>query len=350
MDNGEKFRADSMEALRDAILMRGGIIPHGGHVHPSAASLADSDTALLKSMAVMLGSTGSGRAGALPAGALAFGIGTDEFAGSLADLMRSASLGGMIPHVAHRKIVDTRSVPNFLVHKFCSADIDVELVGELRELAEISHVVRIEDSAGVPGSIKTYGRNIGISRSLILADDIGLVASMATRAGAAAAHLEAQAVYGLLESNPTMTDGEAMFHAGHGNIQAAALDASALGAAIGQLRRMTTPAGAVGNLDAAFLVVEPDLEYTALKLVRDAALPVTVIGSAWLAAGRWYLMASPAAAPVVALLRLGRSRGDVQFWKTDKGALKNFDGVVMGVRFEFGVAPVGRMGAIRGGV
>lgn len=340
----------SREAVRDAILLRAGVAGPAALLHPGAAALADAgDSNLLKTLAILSGSTAAARNRTGWQGAVGFGINSNDFSNALADLLKSASIAGLVAHDGHRDIADLRTLPNFMSHRFSSADIDVSLADETRELAAFSHVFALEDSAGVAANIKTYGRNLGVSRGLILSDDIGLLASVGKRAGAAASHREASAVYGLLEANPTLGDGEAMFHIDHGNVQADALSDTALGSAMGKLRKATTPTGAIANLDAAFLAVEPDLELAARKLVRDAALPIKVIASAWLAPGRWYLMASPDAAPVIALLHLATSSKGVTVGRMQKDSAATYDGVVMAIRFDFGVVPVGRMGAVRGG-
>jgi hypothetical protein len=70
----------------------------------------------------------------------------------------------------------------------------------------------------------------------------------------------------------------------------------------------------------------------------------------WLASGRWYALADPRLAPVVAFLHLRGSAPDAPPVRVEpaKTAI-NVDGVAIRASADLGVAIVGRVGAVRGG-
>lgn len=64
----------------------------------------------------------------------------------------------------------------------------------------------------------TFGNIINVSRKMIINDDLNAFSRLAQMLGRAAARSIEIDVYALLASNPTMSDGIALFHASHGNL------------------------------------------------------------------------------------------------------------------------------------
>lgn len=342
-----KNQNDIIESLRDAALLRAGIITPKA-AHPDAHLLASSDSNLLQEMAIACVPP-EARSSVNPAGVFGKGLTTPDFTNSLSSLLRSATVGKLNGSSRHRQFLDMRTLKSFMPHAFPRADMDLELVAS-NEGAELPEIL-ILDTNTLSARIKTWGRNISVTRQIILNDDIKLLASLAGNAGSNAARLEAGLVYGLLESNPTLADGELLFHADHGNTVAAPLAAGSLSDGLAALKKQLTPAGLVADLDAAYLVVAAELEFVAHTYLHGAGMDnITVIASASLPTGRWYLFADPAQAPVVAVLHLegGRDGLSIGPARTRNGTA--FDGVRMAIRFDVGVAPVGRVGSVRGGV
>lgn len=84
----------------------------------------------------------------------------------------------------------------------------------------------------------TYGRVFGLTRQAIINDDLGAFTGIATKQAQAAAALEAQKLVEMIEGNPPMVDGKAVFHSAHGNLgTASALTVDALSAARLALRK-----------------------------------------------------------------------------------------------------------------
>ena len=71
-------------------------------------------------------------------------------------------------------------------------------------------------------ALLTYGRIVGITRQTLINDDLDAFTRVPSAFGAAAADLESDIVYSILTSNPLMSDGLALFVAGHGNVGTAA--------------------------------------------------------------------------------------------------------------------------------
>lgn len=336
----------NIDALRDALLIRAGLIANPHSAHPAAEALSGGN--VLGELAKACGLPLAQGRDITPNAILGKGIAATDFKNTLAGTLRSVTTykwDSLSKH--HRAICDTRELADFKDHTFPSFDTDFPLQ-EVAELSEHGFNLALKDGAGLISRVKSFGANFNISRELILSDDIELMSAVFTNVGASAARLEAEVVYGVLESNPVLGDGELMFHADHGNTEVGALDAISLGSAMGKLRTMKTPAGIASNLDAAFLVVSPELEYGARTLLANAnILSIQVIASAWLAAGHWYLMASPNVAPVITRLRLKQNPTGVLV--EPRRTKLEYDGIRLGVRVYFDVTPVGRVGAVRGG-
>lgn len=338
---------DQLEAIRDAAALRAGIIT-AKQAHPEAHVIAASDSNLLQEMAIASVPPAQRNSGN-PASVFGRGLTTSDFKNTLASLMRSATVGKLTGHARHRVFCDMRALKTFQPHDFPRADLDLALVAA-NEGSELPEML-IFDSGTLSASINTWGRNISITRQIILNDDVKLLTGIVGNAGANAARLEAGLVYGLLESNPALADGELLFHAAHGNLVASALSISSLSAGLAALKTQPTPAGIAADLDAAYMVVEPDIEFAARTLLHGAGMDsITVIAAAALPTGRWYLFADPAQAPVVALLHLEGSSDGVTIGPASTRDGVSRDGVQMGIRFDVGVAAIGRVGAVRGGV
>lgn len=71
-------------------------------------------------------------------------------------------------------------------------------------------------------SLASYGKMFGISRQALVNDDLGAFADMFKIMGRAGAETEAGLMAGLLNSNPVLSDGFAVFSTQHGNLAAVA--------------------------------------------------------------------------------------------------------------------------------
>lgn len=334
---------DHKDAFVDAVGLRLGTLTPA-LAHPFAAGLADGN--LLKAYAEYIGGH-SARPGTAPQAFFAAGLSSDDFRLPLSGALRSATVGRLTAHAGHRKWCDMRRVRDFKDHEFPGADFDADFK-EKNEGGEFNNEISVAVNDGLTARVKAFGVNVHISREAIRNDDIQLVGGLFSNLGASAARIEGRLAYALLESNPTLGDSMATFHVDHGNIEANALSETALGSAMGRLRTMETPAGAKADLAAAHLLVSPELELLALRLLHDAGIEtIRVHAAPWLPTGRWYLLADPSQAPVIALLHLKGGDAGVTVGPIRGNDMR--DGLTLGVRFDVEAVAVGRVGAVRGG-
>jgi len=160
-------------------------------------------------------------------------------------------------------------------------------------------------------SLATYGRIIAITRQTLINDDLGAFDRLPTLLGRAAAELEASTFWAVLTANAAMSDGDALFHANHGNLlTATVIDETNLGLAKAAMRKQKSLAAKSAdreplNLTPSYLVVSPDKEVQAQKMltavIANATSGVNVFANsmeliveARLSGNAWYLFADPA--------------------------------------------------------
>ena len=66
--------------------------------------------------------------------------------------------------------------------------------------------------------VETYGKVVGITRQVLINDDLDAFTRVPALFGTAAATLESDVVWGIFTANAAMADGKTLFHAGHGNL------------------------------------------------------------------------------------------------------------------------------------
>jgi hypothetical protein len=125
--------------------------------------------------------------------------------------------------------------------------------------------------------VETFARKIGVTRQVLVNDDLGAFADLSRRMGQAAAETEAKLMVDLLESGsgngPTMNDGGSLFHADHGNKAASggAIADATLSAARLAMRSQTGLSGQRISATPKFLLVPPAQETTAEKWLATIA-------------------------------------------------------------------------------
>ena len=91
---------------------------------------------------------------------------------------------------------------------------NLDLVGEDGEYLNKN----IPDATANSVRVKRRGNILQVTPEVIINDDIGYIQGLALGLGPAAQRAIERASYALLESNPTLSDGVALFHATHGNL------------------------------------------------------------------------------------------------------------------------------------
>jgi ATP-dependent protease ClpP protease subunit/phage major head subunit gpT-like protein len=176
---------------------------------------------------------------------------------------------------------------------------------EVPEHAEFKYGTMSE--GGEVLALKTWGRIIAITRQVIINDDMGAFSRLPTLYGRSAADLVSRIVWGILVANPTMSDGTALFHTNHGNLAGSggAITETTLAAAQTAMRKQTSPGGKPLSVMPKFLVVSPDKEFEARKLLATAfnlsdgsavvaGQGLTLVVTPFLTGNACYLVADPA--------------------------------------------------------
>lgn len=176
--------------------------------------------------------------------------------------------------------------------------------------------------------LDTYGRKISITRHAIINDDLGAFMRYTELFGRGAAEMQAEEVYGLFTQNSgagrKLADGKNLFATEHKNMAAtgSALSQDSLTAARLSMRRQLGLAKEKIIVNPKFLVVPPELETLAWRLINanttatntDEANPFKgafdVIVDAYMEdPDAWYLFADPATIPVVEYAFLNGEEG-----------------------------------------
>jgi hypothetical protein len=211
-------------------------------------------------------------------------------------------------------------------------------------------------------AVATYGKVFSMSRQLLINDDLGLLADIASGWGIAAQEFENETLVSLLTSNngagPTLADTNALFHTAHGNLAGvgAAISDTTFSAARLALRKMKGLNGIIPiNATPKYLVVPAALETTAEKYLApfypntpDSVNPFAGAMSLVVdprldavSATRWYVFADPAVLPVIEYAYLSGFEG-VQV-ETRLGF--DVDGVEIRARLDFGAGGIDFRGA-----
>ena len=204
--------------------------------------------------------------------------------------------------------------------------------------------------------VETYGKVVGITRQVLINDDLDAFTRVPSLFGTAAATLESDVVWSIFTANPNMADGKTLFHAGHSNLAGTgtALDVANLAKARTAMSRQTGLDGkTVLNIRPSFLVVPTSLELAAEQLLAQNLVPakstdvvpanirsLVVVSEPRLdpASGAvpWYLVASPAAIDTIEYAFLEGQEG--VFIETRMGF--DVDGVEIKARLDFGAKAI----------
>lgn len=241
-------------------------------------------------------------------------------------------------------------------------------VGSLGNLDDLNELGEFKSKAipdGEKSSIQagTKGNIINLSRQAVINDDLGAFIGLATMLGRAGSRTIEAAAYALLASNPTMSDGFALFSNDHNNLEGA-----------GAPTVTTVDAARVklaGQQDVSkndFLDLKPAVFLSGLgygstartlnaaeydpdannKLQRPNAvrgLFRDIVDTARITDTKWYLFADPNEAPVIEVAFLEGE--DMPFLDQQEGF--TVDGTRYKARLDFGTAVIDYRGAVRNG-
>ncbi|GIU74767.1 MAG: hypothetical protein KatS3mg004_1854 [Bryobacteraceae bacterium] len=177
-------------------------------------------------------------------------------------------------------------------------------------------------------AIATYARGVVITREMIINDDLGAINQLFAGIGVQAAVLENRTVYAIVTTNPTMSDGVALFHATHGNLagSGSTIGVDAVGAGRAAMMAQKGLDGATPlNIAPRFLIVPAALAtkaeafvtagnviYTKQADVNPFAGRLEVVSDAMLdtaSTTAWYLAADPMLVPTIEYAYLEGAQG-----------------------------------------
>lgn len=156
--------------------------------------------------------------------------------------------------------------------------------------------------------LETFGEIIAYTRQAMINDDLAGLTRVPQALGRAAAILENETIWGLLAANPVMSDGLAVFVAGHGNqaAAAAAISATTVGAGVAAMRAQTGLDGKKIAVRPAFMIVSADKQVEAEQYLNATTVPtkaadvtppshksLELVSTEWLSGAPWYLAGGP---------------------------------------------------------
>lgn len=210
--------------------------------------------------------------------------------------------------------------------------------------------------------IETYGRVVGVTRQVLINDDLDAFTRIPAMYGTAIATLESDVVWAIITVNAAMADGVALFHATHKNLAGtgAALSVTSVGEGRAAMAKQTgLDKKTILNVRPAYLVVPASLELTAEQLIAQNLVPaktgdvvpqsirtLTPIAEPRLDAASltaWYLAASPAQIDTVEFAYLEGQQG--AYIETRNGF--DVDGVEIKCRLDFGAKAIDWRGLYR---
>lgn len=242
---------------------------------------------------------------------------------------------------------DSIDVPDFKSNSL----IQVGSFGNLalkNEAGAYKHTSMGEEAEAIQASEK--GLMVSFTRRMLINDDLGAFLTIGRRLGRAAARSVEADVYGVVNANPTMSDGTALFHADHNNLagSGAAIGTATLSDGKTALRTQTDIDGnEYLDLRARSILCPVDLEALALDHTTSNTDPeqenpgkrarhgdLQVISTPYLTGTAWYLACDPMDAPLVSVAFLNGQRqpfvDDDMDFDTDAHKFK--------VRLDYGVA------------
>lgn len=257
--------------------------------------------------------------------------------------MYQAASSGVKTVSRERQVSDFRAIQ----HLRASGSLELTKVGEGGEFT-----YGTVQEAGETVSAATFGRVLGVTRQAMVNDDVGLFENVARMLGEGSAQCEGKAFVALLNANsgagPTMADGQPLFHTTHGNVAGtpAALAVPTLSNARTAMRRQKDLAGSPINVTPTYLIVPPELETTAEKVLAEITATevaevnpfsgkLTLVVDPYLTSQtRWYLAAPPGRPDGLTHVYLDGAAGPQVF--TQEGF--DIDGMKFKGRLDFGCA------------
>jgi len=210
------------------------------------------------------------------------------------------------------------------------------------------------DEAKQTISVKTFAEGLILTRKMIINDDMSAFERIPQKFVTDWDLLRGDMVWGMLTNNVKMDDGKTLFHADHANLAttAAALTEASLTAAILALKKQKGISGKTLRIVPKYLIVAPDQEITARKLLATVAptqssnvnvfstMNITLIIEHRLSGNAWFMTADPASIDGLYYAYLSGQGG----LRSNREDDYNTQGIKFAVTGEFGVAAIDHRG------
>ncbi len=259
---------------------------------------------------------------------------------------------------SYRRIASLRQFSDFRPHHFAKAgDFPVPL--EVQENGEFKYGTMGEAKEIV--TAVTYGRILGLSRQMMINDDLSAFADLAAKAGRRVADFENATFYSICilaasGLGPTMVEGAvAVFNAAHNNLTGAgALSNTLLGSAWALMQQQTSIDGLKLNVLPSILLTSPasgvlaktllkEINATQASNINPFAGEMMPISDANLTGTRFYVFASPDALPNYVYGFVGGSGP-----RTEVRNGFNVDGIEFKLALDFGCGAIDFRGGVTG--
>lgn len=239
--------------------------------------------------------------------------------GLLREALNSASFGEVLGDAIHRRLVADYRSPS--VYDAWRAIVNIRRLGDFRT----NHVTRLGGYGDLPAVAEgadyvaltspgdeeaTYaptkrGGIETITLEMIKNDDVGALMKIPGRMSRAAKRTLGKFVFDFIRTNPAIYDTVALFHATHGNLGSAALDATSFAAArLAMLKQTEAGSNDRIGIGPRFLLVSADGEEGAVNLFRrntnndktfvQTLTPDIIPVWYWTDANDWSIVADPA--------------------------------------------------------
>lgn len=349
--------------IEAALLLRAGVKPAAGVAERnefSGLTLRELARVCLEGQGIRLNGADPRRLAAVALGLeqprMASGGGmhsTSDFANILENIANKSLLKGYdeVEETFHLW-TSTGSLPDFKIQK----RVDLGLFPNLAvkaEGAEYQHATL--GDRGEQIVLATYGRKFAVTRETIINDDMDQLTKVPNRMGRAAKRTIGDLVYAILTSNPTMSDGVALFHANHSNLlTGAAPTVASIDAARAAMARQRDgdSAAAALNLRPKYWMGPVELEGTMRTLmasefdpsktqrtpnhVRGAMEPITDARLSIASTAAWYTSADPNSHDTVEVAYLDGNQQPLIESQLDW----DVDGIALKVRIDAGVKAI----------
>ncbi len=227
----------------------------------------------------------------------------------------------------YRQWAARRGFTDFKPHKFLRVG-DFPSFKNLAELGAVNYGTMSENREQV--SAAEFATGIILGRRALVNDDLSALSDFSSMIAIRTAADENRLVYGLLTTNPALSDGKAMFHADHANKAASgsAITVASVGAAVAALRKQKSLDGIPLNLTPRFLVVGPDKELEGRQVLASITPTKAGDSNPWaglmelvvdanITGNGWHVMADPTLCPTVVYGYVAGSEGPQIKTETD---------------------------------